>query len=115
VSVAFYVDEQVPFAITAGLRRRGVDVRTVQEDGRESAADDAVLDRAAELGRVLFTQDQDFLMIGAERQKHGVPFVGIIFAHQEGPSYGDCVRDLELIARASEFAEYANRIEYLPL
>jgi hypothetical protein len=109
------MDEQVPFAITAGLRRRGVNVRSVQEDGRESANDEAILDRAAALGRVLFTQDKDFLAIGVDRQQHAVPFAGILFARQEGPSIGDCIRDLELIARVCEFAEYANRVEYLPL
>jgi len=115
VSVAFYMDEQIPAAITEGLRRRGVDALTVQEDSRESADDEAILHRAAELSRVIFTHDQDFLAIGADRQRRRISFAGIIFARQDGPSYGECIRDLELIARASEFAEYLGQIEYLPL
>jgi predicted nuclease of predicted toxin-antitoxin system len=109
------MDEHVPWAITAGLRHRGVDVMTAQEDKREESEDEELLDRAGVLARVLFTQDQDFLAIAAGRLQAGVPFAGIIFAHQEGPSYGDCVRDLELMAGASKAEEYANRIEYLPL
>ncbi len=32
MSLALYMDEQVPRQITAGLRLRGIDVLTVQED-----------------------------------------------------------------------------------
>ena len=61
MSVALYMDEQVRGELTDGLRRRGVDVMTVQEDGREGAPDPAVLARASELGRVLFSQDRHML------------------------------------------------------
>ncbi len=33
MSVAFYMDEHIHRAITSGLRLRGIDVLTVQEDG----------------------------------------------------------------------------------
>ncbi len=58
MTVRFYMDEHVSRAVTVGLRRRGLDVLTVQEDGRTGASDPAVLDRATELGRVLFSQDE---------------------------------------------------------
>lgn len=35
----FYMDEHVPKAVTEGLRRRGVDVITVQELGLQAAED----------------------------------------------------------------------------
>ena len=35
MSIALYIDENVPRSITDGLRRRGVDVLTAQEDRRE--------------------------------------------------------------------------------
>ncbi|NET55858.1 MAG: hypothetical protein F6K47_06715 [Symploca sp. SIO2E6] len=54
-------DENVHGAITAGLRLRDVDVLTVQEDKRAGFADTLVLNRATELGRVVFSQDKDFL------------------------------------------------------
>ena len=54
------MDEQVPSAITRGLRSRGADVVTVQDESREGDDDEAVLDRAEELGRVLFTRNDDF-------------------------------------------------------
>jgi hypothetical protein len=40
---------------------------------------------------------------------------GIVYAHQLDVSIGQCVIDLELIAKASDSDEWINRIEYLPL
>lgn len=56
-----YMDVHVPYAVTTGLRLRGVDVLTAQEDGASELDDPALLDRATELGRVLYTQDDDLL------------------------------------------------------
>jgi hypothetical protein len=53
MSVGLYMDEHVPRAITEGLRLRGVDVLTAQEDNRRRASDSELLDRATELGRIL--------------------------------------------------------------
>jgi hypothetical protein len=61
LTVAFYLDENVQRAITAGLRLRGVEALTVQEDGRAGAPDSAVLDRATELARPVFSHDVDLL------------------------------------------------------
>jgi hypothetical protein len=36
------MDEHVPFTVTQGLRRRGVDVLTVQEAGMYAASDEAI-------------------------------------------------------------------------
>ena len=55
MSVKLYLDVHVRRAVTAGLRLRGVDVLTAQEDGAREYDDASLLDRAAELGRVLFT------------------------------------------------------------
>lgn len=54
ISLALYMDENIPRSITTGLRLRGVDVLTVQEEGRTSFTDPIILDRATELQRVLF-------------------------------------------------------------
>jgi hypothetical protein len=50
------MDEHVPFAITAGLSLRGVDVLTAQADSTRGSDDTEILDRAMELGRAVFTQ-----------------------------------------------------------
>ena len=115
MSVSFYMDVHVPYAITTELRLRGVDVLTAQEDGAARQNDARLLDRALALGRVLVTQDFGFLREAARRQKKGEKFAGIVFAPQLDVTIGQCVRDLELIARASEMDEWVNSVQYLPL
>lgn len=115
MTIALYMDEHVHRAITVGLRLRGIDVLTVQEDDHRNTPDPQVLDRAAELGRVLFSQDDDLLAEATRRQRLGVSFAGVIYAHQLHTTIGICVRDLELIAQASEPHELENRVQYLPL
>ncbi len=113
--LAFYMDHHVPRAITLGLRLRGVDVRTAYEDGASELDDAALLDRASELGRVLFTRDDDLLAEAVKRQGEGTPFHGVISAHQRRVSIGRCVQDLEVIAKAGEPADLMNRVMFLPL
>jgi predicted nuclease of predicted toxin-antitoxin system len=82
MSISFYMDEHVHRAITVGLRLRGVDVLTAQEDGRRQTTDDVLLDRATELQRVLFSQDEDLLAEATVRQEQGIGFAGVVCAHQ---------------------------------
>jgi predicted nuclease of predicted toxin-antitoxin system len=72
--IRLYVDVHVHRAITIGLRLRGVDILTAQEDGYRTAEDDVLLDRATELQRVLFTQDEDLLAEAKQRQVNGILF-----------------------------------------
>jgi predicted nuclease of predicted toxin-antitoxin system len=109
------MDVHVPLAIVEGLKRRGVDVLRAQEDGTERLGDSDLLDRASALQRVLFTQDGDFLEECAKRQTGSISFSGVIYAHQMRITIGQCVRDLELIAKVYEPADMAGRIEHLPL
>ena len=109
------MDVHVPSAITNGLRLRGVDVLTSQEDETREWEDDVLLDRATALGSVLFTQDEDLLREAAQRQERGETFAGVVYAHQLHVTIGQCVRDLEVIALAGEPEDFANRVEYLPL
>ncbi|MGB3311490.1 MAG: DUF5615 family PIN-like protein [Nodosilinea sp.] len=115
MSLALYMDENVHGAITNGLRQRQVDVLTVQEDGRSGIADPEVLDRATELRRVLFSQDDDLLAEAKSRQTSASPFPGVIFAHQSRVSIGTCIKDLELIAKLGLIEEFANGVQFLPL
>ena len=94
--IKLYIDNHVPRAITTGLRLRGVDVITAYEDSAHQLDDPALLDRAKELGRVLFTRDDDLLKEAARRQEENITFPGVIFAHQLTVPIGTCINDLEI-------------------
>lgn len=115
MSVRFYMDEHVHAGITNALRLRGVNVVTVQEDGRSGADDPELLDRAMAVGRVMFSQDTDMLRLAAERQAAQSRFGGLIYAHQAWVPIGVCIDNLHLIAEACAIEEFADRVEYLPL
>jgi predicted nuclease of predicted toxin-antitoxin system len=115
MTIALYMDENVHGAITNGLRQRKVDVLTVQEDNRSGIADPEVLDRATELQRVLFTQDDDLLVEAKSRQTRAICFIGLVFARQSRVSIGICIQDLEMIANLGELDEFKNRVQFLPL
>jgi predicted nuclease of predicted toxin-antitoxin system len=57
------MDENVPRQITTGLRLRGIDTLTVQDDGLTGSPDPQVFARATELQRVIFTRDDHYLVI----------------------------------------------------
>lgn len=114
MAIALYMDVHVPQAITDQLRRRGVDVLTAIEDNSAELTDEALLEHASSLGRVLFTQDIRFKALAESWQRQEREFAGLIFGHQLGGTIGQFVKDLELIALASEPDEWLNVVEYLP-
>jgi hypothetical protein len=87
------MDVHVPRAITHGLRLRGVDVLTSQEDGTRERSDPELLDRATALYRLLFTRDEDLLREASQRQERGETFAGVVYAHQLRVSIGQCVQE----------------------
>jgi predicted nuclease of predicted toxin-antitoxin system len=115
VGIALYMDHNGPRAIILELRRRGVDLLTAFEDGMADQEDSALLDRARDLGRVLFSRDDDLLREATHRQKQGIDFAGVIYAHQLRVTIGTCVRELEIIAKTGEPQDLASRVEFLPL
>jgi hypothetical protein len=90
-------------------------VLTAHEDGASELGDPALLDRAEELGRVLFTRDDDLLAEATQRRRRGQTFGGVIYAHQLRVSIGDCVRDLELISKVGEPQDLTGQTLFLPL
>jgi hypothetical protein len=109
------MDHNVPRSIIVGLRLRRVDVITAYEDGSSELSDSDLLDRTSELGRVLFTQDDDLLAEASKRHRDNIPFHGVIYAHQLKVSIGTCIENLEIISQACEIEEMLNRVEFLPL
>jgi hypothetical protein len=108
------MDVHVPRSISDQLRRRGVDLITASEDGSAELPDEELLERAASLGRILFTQDIRFKALAEQWQREGRRFLGLIFGHQLHGTIGQFVRDLELIAKATEPGDWSGTVEHIP-
>ena len=92
-----------------------MDILTAQEEGATVLDDPDLLARSTALGRVIFTQDIRFKALAEEWQRTARNFAGLAFGHQLHGSIGQYVRDLELIAKATEPDEWVGRVEKLPL
>ncbi len=85
------------------------------EDSAAELDDERLLARATDLGRPLFSQDDDLLVVANRWLKEGREFAGLIYAHQLAITIGTAVRDLEIIVTVFNPADVRNRIEFLPL
>jgi predicted nuclease of predicted toxin-antitoxin system len=108
-SILFHLDEHVNPAVADGLRRRGIDVTTSADAGLLGADDIDHVAFAMGSGRIIFTNDDDFLRF----QDQGVAHHGIVYCHQQGRSVGEIIRALELIWEVLEQAEMRNHVEYI--
>ena len=99
-----YTDEHVPSAVTKGRRWRGVDVLR----NLLMASDETQFTVATSEGRVIFTQDADFLRLHAQGNSHA----GIVYAHQTTP-IGVIVRGLMLIYQVLEPKDMQDHVEFI--
>ncbi len=105
----FYLGEHIPKGVVEGLRRRGMDVLTVQEADRSGHSDEKQLALATREGRVLVTFDDDFLRLDTT----GVPHTGIVFSQTGRYTVGELIESLVLIANVIEPNEMKNHIEFV--
>lgn len=108
-TIRFHLDENVSNAIAIALRSRGIDLTTTSEEGLMAAPDEVQLEFALSQGRVIFTQDTDFLRIHAA----GVAHAGIVYCQQGSRSIGEIVRGLILIWELIESEEMVGCVEFL--
>ena len=115
MAIALYFDVHVDRAIVGQLRLREVESLTAQEEGSDRLSDELLLERASQSGRPVVTHDIRFLAMAENWQRLGRPFSGLIFAHPMQISIGQCVRDLELIAKATDPEDWKSTVLRLPL
>jgi predicted nuclease of predicted toxin-antitoxin system len=108
-----YADVHVHTAIVAALRRRGMDVVTVQERGQQSLPDSTVLAQAFQENRVLLTNDQDFLQLAGSLAKQNETFAPIFFRPQQRRTIGQIVRSIIREATLSDYESACSRVFYL--
>jgi hypothetical protein len=90
-------------------------VLTAQEDSAGQLSDELLLERAGKLLRLIVTHYIRFQALAQDWQRQGKPFCGLIFAHPMQVSIGQCVRDLEIIAKATDPHDWTSQILRLPL
>lgn len=115
MSLRLYMDHNVPKAVVDGCRLHRIDVMTAFEDGSHRRSDRWLLDRATELNRILVTQDEDFLVEANRRQKAGIHFAGIVYAHALTLTIGDFIFQLRLVCELCQPSEIADTVIFLPL
>jgi hypothetical protein len=115
MAIALFFDVHVDRAIVGQLRLRDVDVLTAQEAGVDHLSDELLIEHASRQGRPIVTHDIRFEAMARNWQRHGRAFCGLIFAHPMQVSIGTCVRDLELIAKATDPQDWVCAVVRLPL
>jgi predicted nuclease of predicted toxin-antitoxin system len=108
-TIRFHLDEHVNPAVADGRRRRGIDVTATADAGLLGAGDPEHLAFANKEGRVLFTNDDDFLSV----HDQGIEHPGIAYCHQQDRSVGEIIRGLELIWAVLEPDEMRKRVEFI--
>ena len=106
--IRYFADEHVSPAVPNGLRKRGINILTVSEAGLLGSEDEELLEFVREEGRVIVTQDQDFLQIADHEDDHP----GVVYDPQ-GRSIGEMVRLLDLLFQVSDAEEMEGRVEYI--
>jgi predicted nuclease of predicted toxin-antitoxin system len=107
--IRFHLDENVINAIAQGLRRRGINLTTTPEQSLIGVSDKAQLEFAVSQGRVIFTQDTDFLRMNQTNTDH----FGIVYCSQGNKSIGEIIRGLILIWELLEPNDMLGKVEFL--
>jgi predicted nuclease of predicted toxin-antitoxin system len=108
MAIRFHLDEQIDFAIAVGLRRRGIDVTTTGDANLRSADDIDHIEFALAQGRVIYTNDRDFLRLAAVGTEH----CGIVYSRSTTKSIGEVVEFLSLMHSCMTETEMLNRVQF---
>ena len=103
------MDVHVHSAVTAGLRRRGIEVLTCQEAGLGRAKDEEILEYARSNSWVIFSQDDDFLKICSAPD---FMYSGLVYSHKRN-SVSRILSGLMLIYEVLESEDMVNHIEFV--
>jgi hypothetical protein len=108
-----FADVHVQRGIVDGLRRSQMDVVTARDAGMETALDEALLDHALKLQRVMLTNDTDFIAIANQYLAQGVVFAPVFYWPQSGRSPGENIRRILAVAGRFQYAEILSTLQYI--
>lgn len=107
--VRFHLDENVSSEVAAQLRRSGISATTSSEAKLLSATDEEQLDYALQNRSVIFTLDQDMLVLARRGKAHA----GIVFCRHDRRDIGRIVGFLQLIQAVMSAEEMYGTIHYV--
>ena len=107
--IRLYFDENMPEAVATQLANQGIDVMTTQKAKRCGASDPDQLRFATSLGRVICSQDKDFLELAKTDPVH----CGIAFIRFKSTEIGVMLRALTVLHRNESAESMQNRLVYL--
>lgn len=107
--IRFHLDENVNPVIADGLRCYGIDVTTTIEMKLRGKSDLQQLDFSKKTGRVIVTQDRDFLIIASSRKDHS----GIAYCQKGKRSIGEMIESLVLIYEVLTPEDIQGKVEFL--
>ncbi len=111
--IKVYTNESVNVAITEGLKRRGIEAWSARDAGNLGMTDEEQLKYASKIRAVVFTRDDDFLMLADKWTKEKKEYYGIIYAHPQKLSIGECIRRIKLLVDLLSVEDMKNHIEFL--
>lgn len=107
-AVRYFLDEHISRAVASGRRERGIDAVLAHDAGAKGATDEQVIVRAAQHGRVVVTQDADFLRLHSQ----GIRHAGIAYATTAMP-IGSMIRGLLLIHDVLTAEDMIGHVEFI--
>jgi hypothetical protein len=113
MALKIYTNESAHIGIAAGLKRRGVDASSAHDSGNLGLSDEAQLEFAARQRSVIFTHDTDFLRMAREWENKKRVHWGVIYAHPEKLTVGECIRRIKEFADLFVPVDFKNHIEFL--
>jgi hypothetical protein len=118
VTVRFLADEDLRDSIIQGLRSRepALDILDVKSAGLRGTKDPALLEIAAEQGRIPITQDRNTMTAHFwERLAAGKSSPGLFVVPDQLSAIGDVIEWLLLVWTASQPEEWRDQVVYVPI
>ena len=116
--ISLLTDEDFNGAIFKGLRRRHpeLDIVRVQDEGLMGAKDTALLEWAAQNGRIFLTHDINTVTMHAyERVNRGLPLPGVLIVNMHNISIGQAIDEISILALCDREEEFIDQVRYIPL
>ncbi len=105
-----YLDENMPVAVSEGLKRRGMNAFSARDAGNRGFSDLEQLKFAASRKAVIVTNDADFLRMV---KKSSTEHFGIIYYEQDKYTIGEVIRKIEDLTTILTKEDFRNHIEFL--